>query len=562
VWWRDGILVAAACGGARLIADRAADVVIVGSGVAGVLAGARLATSGVKVLILEAGPRVERGQALDQFQRALIKVPESPYPDAPYAPHSYSHLPESYYVQDGPDLFGSTYLRQVGGTTWHWLGTCLRFIPDDFRLRSRFGVGVDWPIGYDDLEPWYCEAERELGVAGDPAADLNAPRSEPYPLPPIPLSYLDQRVAAAVAGLGYTVQATPQARNSRPHDGRPACCGSSTCIPICPVQAKYDATVHVMQAERAGAELVDRAVVHRIDMGSDRRVTAVYFKRPDGTEERAVGKVFVIAAHGIETPKLLLQSRNESWPMGLANSSDQVGRNLMDHPTQLSRALAGEPLWPYRGPLSTAGIESTRAGAWRGERPAFRIQFGGNGWNWSAGTPDSTVRELVQRGLRGAGLDRAIADHGARELELACMTEQLPIPENRVVPDFEKRDALGLPRPRITYRFDEYTRRSLEPARRIHEQIFAALKSTAIAHSDDIKASGHVMGTYRMGVDPKQSVVDPQLRAHDHPNLFLLGSGVFPSGAASNPTLTIAALSLRAVGAIRQALAEAGSVRL
>ncbi len=526
---------------------------IVGAGVAGSLVAVRLAKAGLKVLLLDAGPRVDRGAALDQFYRAAIKVPESPYPNAPFAPHPRSDAIDDYYVQGGPDKFISTYLRQVGGTTWHWMGTTLRLVPDDFRLRSRFGVGADWPIGYDDLEPWYCEAERELGVAGDGSADLKSPRSQPYPLPPIPVTYLDERVSAALAGSGYTLQPTPQARNSRPHDGRPACCGSSTCIPICPIQAKYDAMVHVTQAERAGVELVERAVVASVQIGTNGLVTGVTIKRPDGSEEQAVAKVFVIAAHGIETPKLLLQSRNDQYPGGVANSSNQVGRNLMDHPTQLSWALAGQPLWPFRGPMSTSGIESPRAGDWRAARPAFRIQVGNSGWEWPKGTPDHTVRVLVGQGLRGAALDRALNEHNSRELALAMMTEQLPLPENRIVPDFDKRDAIGLPRPRITYRIDEYTRRGLEEGRRIHAQIFAALKSTEVHHSEDVKPSGHLMGTCRMGHDPRQSVVNAELRSHDHANLYLVGSAVFPTSAASNPTLTIAALALRAAASIAKA---------
>src|SRR5688572_8460470 len=423
-----------------------ADIVIVGSGVAGSLVAARLARAGLKVLILEAGPRVQRSTALAKYRDALIKIPECPYPDTPYAPHPVSDNPDHYYLQDGPDKFGSPYLRQVGGTTWHWLGTTLRFVPDDFRLRSKFGVGVDWPMSYDDLEPWYCEAERELGVAGDPNADLNAPRSQPYPLPPIPLSYADQRTAAALAGTPYTVQPTPQARNSQRYDNRPACCGSSSCIPICPVQAKYDATTHVAQAERAGAQLVAEAIVSHVEVGADGRITSLTVRRPDGTEDRAVGKVFVIAAHGIETPKLLLQSKTARLPGGVANSSDQVGRNLMDHPSQLTWALAGEPLGAFRGPLSTAGIEWMRAGDWRGDHAAFRIQLSNRGWEWPRGTPDSTVRDLIQRGLRGAELDRTLAEHSSRELNLVPMVEQLPLPENRIVPDFDRRDAIGVPR--------------------------------------------------------------------------------------------------------------------
>jgi choline dehydrogenase-like flavoprotein len=376
-----------------------ADVVIVGSGVAGSIVAAWLAKDGLKVLILEAGPRVQRATALTQYRGALIKVPESPYPDAPFAPHPRAidstaitcRMARTSSAAPTCDRWAER--RGTGRTT-------LRFVPDDFELRSRFGVGLDWPLSYDDLEPWYGEAERELGVAGDPKADLDAPRSQAYPLPPIPLSYLDQRVAGSVAGTSYSVQPTPQARNSLRYDNRPACCGSSSCIPICPIQAKYDATTHVVQAERAGAELVAEAIVSHVEVGLDGRITALTVKRPDGTEDRAVGRVFVIAAHGIETPKLLLQSRSERWPRGVANSSDQVGRNLMDHPSQLSWALAGEPLWPYRGPLSTGGIESTRAGSWRGEHAAFRIQLSNTGWAWPRGTPDSTVRELVQGGLR------------------------------------------------------------------------------------------------------------------------------------------------------------------
>jgi len=531
-----------------------ADVVIVGSGVAGSLVATRLARAGVKVLVLEAGPRVQRNAALTRYREALIKIPEAPYPDTAHAPRPKSDDPDHYFLQSGPDKFGGTYLRQVGGTTWHWLGTALRLVPDDFRLRSRFGVGVDWPISYDDLEPWYCEAERELGVAGDTNAELNAPRSQPFPMPMIPLSYSDQRTAAALKATPYTVQPTPQARNSTRYDNRPPCCGSASCIPICPVQAKYDATSHVAQAERAGAQVVADAVVSQVEVGEDGRVAAVIVKRPDGTQDRATAKVFVIAAHGIETPKLLLQSRTERLPGGVANSSDQVGRNLMDHPSQLNWALAGEPLGMFRGPLSTAGIESTRAGDWRRDHGSFRIQITNRGWDWPAATPSSTVKTLIARGLRGAELDRAIADHSSREICLAAMAEQLPLPENRIVPDYDQRDAIGIPRPRITFRIDDYSKKALEHGRRIAREMAKAMQATEVHEAPDMVSAGHLMGTCRMGIDPKQSVVNADSRSHDHGNLFLLGSGVFPTGGASNPTLTIAALALRSVPAIQRAL--------
>ena len=172
---------------APALMQRSADVVIVGSAYAALSSPRGSPHAASRSLILEAGSRVSRPAALAQYHAALIKVPECAYPNLPYAPHSTSDRPDSYYLHGGPDKFEATYLRQVGGTTWHWLGTSFRFIPDDFRLRSKFGVGVDWPISYEDLEPWYCEAEQELGVAGDPDARLDAPRSRPYPLPAIPL---------------------------------------------------------------------------------------------------------------------------------------------------------------------------------------------------------------------------------------------------------------------------------------------------------------------------------------------------------------------------------------
>jgi len=228
----------------------------------------------------------------------------------------------------------------------------------------------------------------------------------------------------------------------------------------------------------------------------------------------------------------------------------------MDHPIQLSYALAGSPVWPYRGPLSTSGVENTRSGDWRAARPSFRIEIGNDGWSWPTGAPIADAQELAAKGLRGVALQKAIFERTAREIRFGTLTEQLPDPANRIVPDDTKRDALGLPRPRIAYRLDDYTRAGLAEARRIHEDAFVRIKATEIHHNPDsgFQGAGHVLGTTRMGSDARTSVVDANLRAHDHRNLFLVGSGVFPTGGAANPTLTIAALALRAVDAIRQSV--------
>jgi len=162
--------------------------------------------------------------------------------------------------------------------------------------------------------------------------------------------------------------------------------------------------------------------------------------------------------------------------------------------------------------------------------------------------------QIVGRAISLRDLDETLAREATRHISLATMTEQLPLPENRVVPDFEHRDALGLPRPRIAFRYDDYTRQGLARARQLHDDVFTALGTSERHHDAEVKGASHLMGTCRMGADARVSVVDRDLRAHDHPNLFIVGSAVFPTGGASNPTLTIAALALRAVTAVRDAV--------
>ncbi len=531
-------------------ADYQADVVIVGAGVAGLLVAWRLAAAGADVLVLESGPRVDRMEALQTYRSAVAKTPESPYPDVPYAPRPSVAALEEYYVQVGPALFKSNYERRVGGTTWHWLGTTLRHLPNDFRLNSLYGVAADWPISYDDLRPWYLQAERELGVAGDSGDDLDSPRDGDFPLPPLPLTYLDKYIKTAVAPLGMSVKLTPQARNSVTYDGRPPCCGSATCVPICPIAAKYDASVHARKAENLGARIVDKAVVHFVEVNSEGLVSGVRFKRPDGSEERATAPLFVIAGNAIETPKLLLISRTDALPNGVANSSDAVGRYLMDHPVQLSWALARDPIFPYRSPLENAGIEDFRDGPFRRERSAIRVAIGEDGWSFPGTPPTVLATDLIGEGLRGAALRRELNERAARQFRFAGLVEQMPLAENRVTPAWDQVDAIGIPRPQIDYRLGEFTERGMAEARRIHDLIFDAVGVSYREHGEEFFGAGHLIGTYRMGNDARSSVVNAEQRSHDHANLFLLGAGVFPTAGTANPTLTLAALALWAAETI------------
>jgi len=530
-----------------------ADVIIVGAGVAGAIVGAHLAEQGVKVLMLEAGPPVDRAKGVDDYRMNPIRVPESAYPDVSYAPRPTVIAPNGYYVQKGVDDFKSTYERRVGGSTWHWLGTALRLMPNDFRLRSTYGVGVDWPISYNDLEPWYGKAEKEIGVAGKDAPGLNAPRSTPYPMPPIPQSYMDEQVAKAAAKLGLSVDSTPQARNSVQYQDRPPCCGNSSCIPICPVGAKYDATVHTSRAVQAGATLISSAVVTDVQVQPG-RATVTY--RPSGGDPVTVtSTTVVLSANAIENAKLMLMSASDAQPGGLGNANDLVGRFLMDHPIQLSWALTPAPTYPYRGPRSTSGIESVRDGSFRSTRGAFRVEIQNPGWSFPMGDPTAQANEWSAKEAIGASGFDTFQNRLLRQVCFTGATEQLPDPANRVQLSNET-DAIGVPRPQLTYAPGAYSDAGRKEARLLFTRIFRAMGATEQQHRDAFEGAGHLMGTTRMGNDPKTSVVDKDLRLHGHRNCFVLGSGVFPSVGTANPTLTIAALSLRAVAPIRKSLTE------
>ena len=566
------------------------DVIVIGSGVAGAVTAWKLSELGsYRILILEAGDNgISNGQRV-QFHHTMDTQgnrgdPFAPYKDlmsrkfAPAAEGSQRELddqrndPNNYY--DYPteitaktnDPFKASYNRMVGGSTWTWRGNTPRFIPSDFRLHRRFGVGRDWPLDYDDLERWYCVAERELGVSGNHEeldGVFGAFRSQAFPMPGIPLGFSDLKVKAKIhgktaRGTKVHVVTTPQARNSQFFDNRPACEGHSNCIPLCPIQAKYDATIHLRRAlENSNVELRTGAVVTQLEKGRHGRVETVHYidwKSGDPPVAKSVrGGAVVLAAHAIETPKILLMSNN------LANSSGQVGRNLMDHVQFELIASFPEPLYPFRGPQSITGIEDFRDGDFRKQRSAFRMTIGNDGWG-RAGSPQTVIGGLLAAGKYGSELPGLIADRIPKMLRLSFSTEMLADPNNRIDLS-DKKDALGIPRPRFTFDVGDYSRGGLREGFETATELFKLMGATIIDPQPkplinpvtgrmNWNTAAHIMGTTVMGDDPANSVVNSVGRTHDVENLWIVGSSVFATSATSNPTLTIAALALRTAEAI------------
>lgn len=601
------------------------DAVIVGAGISGAIIANELSEAGFSVLILEAGGQADSHQSyINTFYAASIKTPDAPYtvsgspedqsssPSAPHPgvpinakwkdPEAYKKDSRYYLVQTGSVSFGSNYERLVGGTTLHWLGTCLRFLPDDFNTASKYGFAVDWPINYDELEPWYTEAEKQLGVAGNVNADevIGIKHSAPnYPMEEVPVSYLDtyfsQKVnGQSIQGVELSVESTPQARNTRGYDNRPPCMGNTSCVPVCPIKAKYDATVHLNKAThpdnpkvsktRIAAKLKNQSIVYKVEVDpTSDQVTALQYKtwdKENGISESCTVSAnrYILAAHAIENPKLLLMS---NWKDGktVANSSGQVGKNLMDHICLVAWGRTqNEPVYPFRGPLSTSGIPQFRVGDTRKQRAAYRIEIGNEGWNWSAGAPQSNVTDLVTPDsgapVFGNMLKKSLNTACTHQVRIAMELEATPLQNSYIIPSTTHMDRFGFPRPEVHYEImgqdcdvtykdtdGEYTVKGYEESNQVAQELFKLADiswDTSIPDNDNgpgvfsynnvryqFRGAGHVIGTHTMGKDASSSVVNSYQRSWDHNNLFIVGCGSFPTTGTANPTLTMSALALR-----------------
>lgn len=528
-----------------------ADVVIVGAGIAGALVAYKLAKAGIKVIVLEGGPEVTRSELHAKYLEKTTWTPTDLDPLVDYAPTTIPDHPNHYFINTGPVPYNISMTKAVGGTTWHWGGYCARFLDNDFRIRSAYGVGIDWPIGYQDLEPFYTEAEHEMGVSAPSQGWMAERRSKPVPMPDFAWPHVFRRLRDILAPHGLALEAEAHARNTREYDGRPACRGNNTCWPLCPIGAQYNGIVHVDKARELGVEVRAKSLAIRLETGKDRLVEAVVFRRPDGTLGRVRGRITLVAANGVETPKLLLASRSEAAPEGLANTSDQVGRNLMDHPTFNTFATAREVLGLGRGPISFARIRKFNDGPFRKDRAATTL------WFENKVNVPGLARDLLHNGLNGDDLERELRSRVLHDFGIHSDVEMLPEPENRITLDWDKLDTAGQPRMRINLSHSDYTKRTFDFLEQYHAKMAGWIGATQIRSVRAAYHGHHPAGAARMGNNPGTSVVDDDCRSHDHPNLFLASSAVFPtSGGPESTTLTIAALALRTAEAVKKQLGE------
>ena len=523
-----------------------AEVCIVGAGAAGGIMAFELARRGVSVLVLESGPRHDfqrRGEYVRRYLRH-----ENPWR---------TPLPNlDRYTISGATPFGleGRRARGVGGSTLHWEGYALRLHADDFRMRSRHGIADDWPISYDELEPYYARAEQALGVAGAPDDPWASPRSTPFPLPAFPFSYSDGLFAPVCRSLGIAFHSLPQARNSVGYGGRSPCRACGTCE-VCPTGAKASIDLtHIPQAEATGkARILTDATVLRLEVDRSGEVSAAVYAGPDRVEQRVTARIFVVAGGAVENSRLLLLSRSTTRPDGLANSSGLVGKFFMSHASLDVTGRASERVYPYRIGFSTAMSRQFAVERDRMSRGAFVLEF----LNSAGPTPEQIA---VKSGKWGDALREDVRGEFGRWLGIRLYVEQLPQRGNAVSLNPRLRDYFGNPVPNVRCSLGKYELNALGEGQAVAHRIFAAMGLTGV-RSGDLTFAAHMIGTHRMGTDPGTSVVDSDLRTHDVPNLYLVGSGCFVTASASPPTLTIAALAIRASEHIAGRLSGRAQVR-
>ncbi len=509
------------------------DICIIGSGVAGGLLAAELAPTGKRIAVLEAGSRLDRSEQ----QRRLSEGGAEPY----YMKNAdHLHVPVSVAANFAWAFQQS---KKVGGNSLYWGSWAVRPMPSHFQLKSRYGVGQDWPLGYEELEPYYCRAEEELGVSGKGEGPNEPPRSKPYPMPHFPLGHVGKHFSQACASLGYGSHPIPVARISQSYRGRVVCCLAAQCW-TCPTTAKYSSDFTHIRAALASpnVKLLEETVASRLVTDSRGRVVSVVCHKPDRTQVTLKAGVFVLACNAIEGARLLLQSSDG----GVANSSGMVGRNLMVHPSTDVSAISANPLFVART-WPTVYSRHFEDGPHRRSHAGFRLAPA------PGDMPVMHARHFIEKGLFGKEFVASFAKSLSSAFRLMVEIEMLPDANNRLELDPAHADAFGNPGLKVSLNLGDYERDCWKAARAAIDGLCREMQAMPLNPEPFWSGGGHQMGTMRMGTDPKSSVVDTHLRSHDLQNLYVASAATYPSSLGpTNPTLTLAALTLRLADHLRK----------
>ena len=540
------------------------DFVVVGSGAAGGVIAKELSTAGFRVVVLEQGPYIHPSE----FTHDEIKINlESAFVnDYKLQPNTFRKT-EQETAKLQPTV---SYGRMVGGGSVHFTGNCWRFHEIDFTERSKkgsiAGAGfADWPITYADLEPYYTKAEWEMGVSGLAGASPFDPwRSKPYPMPPLPVKSSGVIFERAARKLGWHPFPAPMAILSRPYRGRAACIHCGFCEQFgCEVGAKSSTLASVIpMAERTGrCEIRPHSYVRKIETDNSGHATGVVYFDREKKEIFQKAKAVVVCANGAETPRLLLMSKSNQFPQGLANSSGLVGRYLMMNGLSLAWATFEHPLNEFKSVVVTRILHDFY------ELDPKLGFYGGGGLDARFDvTPAAfgawALPHVPDAPTWGAEYKRMLREMYTRSMFVMGHTTSLPVETNSFSLDPDVKDAWGLPALRVTY---TYHPDDLKTMRFFLDRSMELLEASdakqrwAFPDFGEESFGAQLMGTCRMGNDSKTSVIRRDHRTHDVRNLFLCDGSSFVTSGRGQPTLTILALAYRAADCIT-ALARRGDL--
>lgn len=530
------------------------DFVVIGSGPAGGSVARELTRKGFDVVLLEQGRAVPPEDMEHDELGAFITGRWTNSNET--QPQTYRQLPSQ--KAERRNYLG--YAMAVGGTSFHYTANYWRFRPIDFNEFSvRGGVKgaalADWPITYDELEPYYTAVEQAIGVSGAVSDNPGEPHhSRAYPLPPLNVTGPGVLLEYGCKQLGWSSKAAPMAILSRAYKGRQPChnCGFCLAFP-CEWGAKSGTNfTMVPEALLTGrCELRSQSYVRKIETNDAGRVTGVIYFDRDRREVVQRAKAVVLSANGAETPRLLLNSRSNRFPDGLANSSGMVGKHLMFNGNPGALGEFEHEVNAHRGP-----VVSRITHHFYEMDPALGL-WGGGGFDMRLSVPAMNAIFSIPRSEPqwGSAFKRRMRSWFSHVAEAAGHTSSLPVADNSVSIDPELKDAWGVPAIRTTYREHAQDMRLLQWFQERGVELLKAAGATA-THANQIREDPgfavHLLGTCRMGNDASSSVVDKYHRAHDVRNLFIVDGSSFVTSGRGQPTLTIQALAFRAADHIAQ----------
>ncbi len=538
------------------------DFVVVGSGAAGGVIAKELSTNGFRVVVLEQGPRLTESDFVHDEIKVFKENLLTNHPEL--QPNTFRRTANEKAKLQRAIAYG----RCVGGSSIHFTANYWRFHEVDFREHSRFGpiagTGIaDWPISYAELEPYYGKVESEVGVSGAAGASpFDPPRSKAYPMPPLPVKSSGVIFERAGRKLGWHPFPTPMAILSQPRAGRGACVGCGFCWGYaCEVGAKSSTLASVIpMAERTGrCEIRPNSYVCRLELNEGGRVSGVVYFDEKKNIRKQRAKAVVVSANGAETPRLLLNSANKQFPDGLANSSGLVGKYLMFNSNARSVALFEHPLNDYKGYADSRAIhdfyelDPEKVGFYGGGALDARFDF--TPYFFAVGgLPPETPRW-------GAAFKGALSHNYVRTMEIHSSGTSLPLETNNFSLDPDVKDAWGLPALRMTYKdhADDLKLITWLNDRALELLDAAGAQKKWTLPIAEQQFSVQLLGTCRMGNDPKSSVINTDHRTHDVKNLFLCDGSSLVTSGRGQPTMTIQALAYRAADRMT-ALAKRGEL--